>query len=52
MFEDKVKCKIELQIFQWSQKRIKLLTKNEHSSAISVKCQHIEYLDHMEEKNK
>jgi len=47
-----VDCKIELRIFQRSQKRIKLLTKNEHSSANAAKCQHTEYFDHMEETNK
>jgi hypothetical protein len=52
MSENKVKCKIELTMFQRSQKRIKLLTKNEHSFANAVICQHTEYFDHMEETNK
>jgi hypothetical protein len=52
MSENKVKCKIELRTYQWSQKRIKLFTKNEHTSASAVKCQHDEYFEHMEETNK
>ena len=52
MSENKVKSKAELRIFQWRRKRIKLLTKNEYSRANAVKCQHTEYVDHMEETNK